>query len=75
MLVDGSTPGNPATLDDAGFWASLYGLTYPVTYGPPAPGITAVPTYYFINSDLTVGSITEGFGGDASVMAAAQALY
>ena len=75
ILIDGNQPGVPATQEDVNFWAGFYGLTYPVTYGPPAPGITAIPTYFFINSDLTVGKITEGFPGDNAVLSSAQALY
>ena len=37
--------------------------------------ITAIPTYFFVNSDLTVGKITEGFPGDDAVLSSAQALY
>ncbi|HHH31762.1 MAG TPA: redoxin domain-containing protein [Polyangiaceae bacterium] len=77
VLVDGDQPGLPATLEDAGFWASFFGLTYPVTYGPSAPGIISIPTYYFINSDLTVGKVIEGYptAGDSVLLSSAYALY
>jgi hypothetical protein len=75
VLVDTDTPGVPATQNDVVNWSGKYGLTYPVTYGPSAPGTTAVPTYFFINSDLTVSQRVEGFPGDETIVYSHGFLY
>jgi len=75
VLIESSNPGTPSTQDDVGFWAGLYGLSYPVTFGAAPPGTASIPTYYFINSDLTIAKKTEGWPGDAAVKSSALALY
>jgi thiol-disulfide isomerase/thioredoxin len=75
VLVDTSTPGVPATQNDVTTWANQFGITYPVLFGPGEPFLPAVPTYFMINSDLTVGDKIEGYPGDSTLLYGMTSLY
>jgi len=77
QLLDGINQGVPPTAAEVERWASDYGLQYPTTSSenPMRTVENALPTFYIINSDLTVSERIAGWGGDASITAALAKAY
>lgn len=67
VLVESAVVGSPSTQANATAWANKYGLKYPVAFGKSFLALQSLPTYMFINSDMTLLTKLEGYPGDAAL--------
>jgi len=66
-LVDGPEYGTNATDQDLQNWTNAYQLQFPVVRSDTPFFAFSLPTFFYINSDMTLASKEEGFGGDAAI--------
>ena len=65
MLLHGEDR-EAATSEDLVAWAEAYSIDYPVTLGGTFP-VSSLPTFLFIDQDMQVSEIIEGYPGEAAL--------